>query len=175
MSEKYKFYDPDEMYFITPTIIGWVDVFTKSRYCELVLDSLRYCQKNKGLLVYAWVIMSNHVHMIISCENGRLSNLIRDLKKFTSTKIVRAIEENKHESRKRWLLWLLKKDDKIIFWEKGYHGEEITSISFFESKLNYIHQNPVRVRIVEKEEEYLYSSCGDYYGIRKGLIELATA
>jgi hypothetical protein len=68
---------------------------------------------------------------------------------------------------------LLKKDDKIIFWKEGYHGEEITNISFFESKLNYIHQNPVKMRIVEKEEEYLYSSCGDYYGVRKGLIELA--
>jgi len=118
--------------------------------------------------------MSNHVHMIISCEKGSLSDLIRDLKKFTSTKIVRAIEENKHESRKRWLLWLLKKDDKIIFWKEGYRGEEITDISFFESEMNYIHQNLVKMRIVEKEEEYLYSSCGDYYSVRKGLIELAS-
>ena len=174
MGYAYTIRDQQGQYFVTFTVHQWVDIFTRPDYVDILLDSVRYCQKNKGPLVYAWVIMSNHVHMIISCENGRLSDLIRDLKKFTSTKIVRAIEENKHESRKRWLLWLLKKDDKIIFWEEGYHGEEITGILFFESKLNYIHQNPVKMRIVEKEEEYLYSSCGDYYGTRKGLIELAS-
>ena len=95
------------------------------------------------------------------------------LKKFTSTKIVESIENNSKESRKRWLLWLLKKEEKITFWKEGYHGEEIIDQYFFESKLNYIHQNPVKASIVDKEEEYLYSSCGDYYGIRKGLLDLA--
>jgi putative transposase len=79
---------------------------------------------------------------------------------------------NDKESRKRWLLWLLKKDDNIWFWEEGYHGEEIWSREFFESKLNYIHLNPVIAGIVEKEEEYLLSSCGDYYGTRKGDLDL---
>ena len=71
------------------------------------------------------------------------------------------------------MLRLLKKEDKIWFWEEGYHGEEIISISFFESKMLYIHLNPVRAGLVEKEVEYLYSSCGDLYGVRKGLLELA--
>lgn len=68
---------------------------------------------------------------------------------------------------------MLKKEGRTIFWDEGYHGEEINSKSFFESKLNYIHENPVKARIVEKEEEYLYSSCGDFYGTRKGLLDLA--
>jgi len=55
---------------------------------------------------------------------------------------------------------------------RGYHGKEIITKSFFETKLKYIHQNPVRAGIVEKEEEYINSSCGDYYGIRKGLLDL---
>ena len=67
---------------------------------------------------------------------------------------------------------MLKKDNKIWFWEEGYHGEEIYSEEFFMTKLRYIHMNPVRAGIVEKEEEYLNSSCGDYYGNRKGEIEL---
>jgi len=70
------------------------------------------------------------------------------------------------------LLWLFRKENKIWFWEEGYHGEEITSESFFNTKLNYIHLNPVRAGIVEKEEEYLLSSCADYYGTRKGFIDL---
>lgn len=160
-------------YFITFTVHQWVDVFTRKDYIEILLESVRFCQSNKGLKIYAWVVMSNHIHMIIGSEKENLSDIIRDFKKYTSKKIFEAIENNPKESRKRWLLWLLKKDDKIWFWEEGYHGVEIISQPFFETKLNYIHLNPVRAGIVEKEEEYLYSSCANYYGISKGLLELA--
>jgi REP element-mobilizing transposase RayT len=173
MAYAYSIGDQQGQYFVTFTVHQWVDVFTRPIYVDILLESIRYCQKNKGLQVYAWVIMSNHIHMIISCRTGRLSDIIRDLKKYTSSKITEAIEENKYESRKRWLLWLLKKEGRTIFWNEGYHGEEINSKSFYESKLDYIHQNPVKARIVEKEEEYLYSSCADYYGTRQGLLELA--
>ncbi len=173
MGNIYKVYDQAGCYFITCTVYQWVDVFTRAAYVDILLDSIRYCQQNKGLQVYAWVIMSNHIHMIISSKKEKLSDIIRDFKKYTSSQIIKAIEENPKESRKRWLLWLLKKGDKIIFWQEGYHGEEITSSLFFETKINYLHLNPVRAGLVEKEEEYKYSSCGDYYGIRKGLLELA--
>jgi len=101
-----------------------------------------------------------------------LTDIVRDLKKYTSKKIYEAIEQNSTESRKRWMLWLLNLNGNIWFWEEGYHGEEIYSQDFFIVKLNYIHLNPVRAFLVEKEEEYLYSSCGDYYGTRKGLLDL---
>ena len=64
-------------------------------------------------------------------------------------------------------------EDKIWFWEEGYHGEEIYSQEFFDIKMNYIHQNPVRAGIVEKEEEYLYSSAGEIYGIRESRLLLS--
>ena len=118
--------------------------------------------------------MSNHCHFILGSEKVPLSDIIRDLKKFTAKSIIKAIESNPHESRKRWLLWLLKKDGHIWFWEEGYHGEEIFSQTFLETKIKYIHQNPVRAGIVEKEEEYLNSSCGEFYGLRKSKIELET-
>ena len=84
-----------------------------------------------------------------------------------------AIELNQQESRQKWLLWLLKKDVHIWFWQEGYHGEEIQKQEFLNLKIDYIHLNPVRAGIVDKEEEYLLSSCGDFYGIRKGALELA--
>jgi REP element-mobilizing transposase RayT len=111
--------------------------------------------------------------MIVSTTGEPLSDIIRDFKKFTASKIVEAIECNAKESRKRWLLWLFKKEGGICFWEEGYHAEEIVSQPFYETKLNYIHMNPVRAGIVEKEEEYLYSSCGDHYGTRRGLLTLS--
>ncbi len=67
---------------------------------------------------------------------------------------------------------MFKTDKGIKVWEEGYHGEEIITQEFYKTKVNYIHQNPVRARIVEKEEEYFYSSAGEYYGIRKSLLKL---
>jgi len=173
MAETYRVYDPGGVYFVTFTVHQWVDVFTRPVYIELLLENLRYCQKNKNLEIYAWVIMSNHCHLIISVTEGDLSDFIRDFKKHTAKVLVKAIENNENESRREWLLLLLKKDKKIWFWESGYHGEEIRTKPFFDSKMKYIHLNPVRAGIVEKEEEYLWSSCGALYGLRKALLDLA--
>ncbi len=173
MANKYSITDQKAVHFLTFRVHQFVDVFTRQLYIELLLESIKHCQKEKGLRVYGWVIMTNHAHFIFDSVDVALSDIIRDLKKFTSKSIFTAIETNDQESRKRWLLWLLKKDEHIWFWEEGYHGEEIWTKDFFETKLNYIHMNPVKAGIVEKEEEYLWSSCGDYYGIRKGALELA--
>jgi len=174
MPFEYRVKDQHGLYFITCTVHQWVDVFTRSEYVEILLESLRYCQREKGLKVYAWVVMSNHIHLIVSSDGERLSDIIRDFKKFTSSKIYKAIEQNERESRRSWLTWLLNKDGRIWFWEAGYHGEEIFSEGFCNSKVDYIHMNPVRAGIVEKEEEYIYSSCSDFYGARKGKLELAS-
>lgn len=160
------------MYFVTFTVHQWVDVFSRPCYRHILIDSLRYCQEQKGLDIFAWVLMSNHIHLIIRSRHESLIATIRDFKKFTSKKIVHAIETNKHESRRNWLMMPLRYKERIWFWEEGYHGEEIYTPEFFESKLNYIHQNPVRNGLVEKPEDYLLSSAGDYLGVRKGLLDL---
>jgi len=173
MAYAYRIYDQHGLYFITCTVHQWADVFTRREYVDILLDSLRFCQSHKGLEIYAWVVMTNHIHLIVGSKGNKLSDIIRDFKKFTASKIVRAINDNPRESRKRWLLWLFKKNEGIWFWEEGYHAEEIFGKKFYDSKLDYIHLNPVRAGIVEKEEEYLLSSCGDHFGTRKGLLQLA--
>jgi len=172
MGYSYSIKDQQALHFVTFTVHQWVNVFTRDIYIDILIESIHHCQKTKGLKVYAWVIMSNHCHLIISSDVIPLSNIIRDLKKFTAKTIVKAIETNPFESRKHWMLWLLRKDGHIWFWQEGYHGEEIFSEAFLETKVNYIHQNPVKAGIVEKEEEYINSSCGEFYGIRKSKIEL---
>ncbi|MBY0543836.1 MAG: transposase [Sphingobacteriaceae bacterium] len=172
MGFAYQIKDQSAIHFVTFTVHQWADVFTRSAYVDILIESLQFCQHEKGLEIYAWVIMNNHCHLIISAKNNNLSDIIRDFKKFTSKSIYRAIEENPKESRKKWLLKVLKYDDKIWFWEEGYHGEEVFTQGFLDIKLNYIHMNPVRAGIVEKEEEYLNSSAADFYGIRKGKLVL---
>ncbi|MEP7376786.1 MAG: transposase [Chitinophagaceae bacterium] len=86
MSNAYKFDDPDGCYcyFITYAVVEWVDVFTRDEYRNILLDSWRHCQKEKGLQIHAWVIMTNHVHQIISRKGEhKLEDIMRDMKKFT--------------------------------------------------------------------------------------------
>ncbi len=105
MDKGYKIRNNDGIYFLTFTIVEWVDVFTRNDYSDIIVESLKYCQQHKGLIIYSWCIMSNHVHLIVASKEGfNLSDTIRDFKKFTSKEILSSIEKNKRESRKKWML-----------------------------------------------------------------------
>ena len=175
----YAIREKDGIYFMTSTVVGWIDVFTRKIYRDIVLESFSYCRANKNLRLHAFVLMSNHIHWIASSDNGTdLDDLVRDFKTFTSKKILASINENEKESRKEWMLNLFgfagrtHSDNKDFkFWQSGNHPELVYSDKFFEQKLNYIHNNPVRAGWVEQPEDYLYSSARDYQGLR-GLIEI---
>ena len=103
MSEKYKFHDPDGLYFVTSSVVSWIDLFTRRELKELIVDSLKYCQETKGLKIQAWCLMPSHLHMVISSEKEPLAEIMRDFKKHTSKEIVKQMDEY-GESRKVWLL-----------------------------------------------------------------------
>ncbi|MCK4553454.1 transposase, partial [Candidatus Parcubacteria bacterium] len=80
----------NEMHFLTLTIIEWIDIFTKPEYFKVIIDSLKYCRKNKGLKLYEYVIMTNHIHLIVKAEQGyKLSQIISDFKKYTTREILK--------------------------------------------------------------------------------------
>ena len=91
--------DKGAVYFITCTVNKWVDIFTRKTYTDIVKDSLNYCVDKKGLYIYGYVIMSNHVHLLIQAKEENLSDILHDFKKFTSQTIIKTIQENKQESR----------------------------------------------------------------------------
>ncbi len=172
MSRKYKFHNPDGIYFITFAVQGWIDVFTRSKYKDILIDSLAYCQANKGLELFVWCIMTNHVHLIARAKEGfLLSDILRDFKKFTSKSIIKAIQENIKESRKDWLLKLFTTNSGVRFWRSDNKPIELWSNTVIDQKLNYIHQNPVRARLVYRAEDYVCSSAIDYAG-KKGLLDV---
>ncbi len=172
MSRKYKFHNPDGVYFITFAVQGWVDVFTRNEYKNILVDNLAYCQKNKGSELFARCIMTNHVHLIARAEEGNsLSDILRDYKKFTSKAVLKAISENKKESRKEWLLKLFETDEGNRFWRADNQPVELWSYAVIAQKLNYIHQNPVEEGLVFRAEDYVYSSATDYAG-NKGLLNI---
>jgi REP element-mobilizing transposase RayT len=172
VSSKYKFHNPEGVYFISFAVQGWVDVFTRNEYKNIIIDNLSYCQKNKGLELFAWCLMTNHIHLIARASEGNtLPNILRDFKKFTSKQVVKAITENERESRKEWLLQQFKSADGIRFWRRDNRPIELWSNAVIDQKLNYLHQNPVVEGLVLRAEDYVYSSATDYAG-QHGLLDI---
>lgn len=175
----YKIRDQYAVHFITFAVVEWIDVFTRRCYADIVIQSLLYCINNKGLKLHAWCLMSNHIHLILNAPNGNLSDILRDLKKFTSKEVIRSIENNNQESRKNWMLWIFKKageknsrNKEYQFWQQDNHPVQLETVEFTLDKLNYMHNNPVKAGIVDKAEEYLLSSARDYYLGKGGLLPI---
>ena len=176
--DRYRISDQNGLYFVTMTVVDWIDVFTRREYKYDLLESLKYCQENKGLLIYSWCIMSNHVHLICRAKVGfRLSDIIRDFKKFTSKKIIERIK-GEPESRREWMLYRFeyaakfkRQNNKYMFWKKDNHAVYLETNEMMEQRLEYIHNNPVESGIVEAAEHYVFSSARDYAG-RKGLLKI---
>ena len=87
MSRKYKIKDQNIPHFVTFSVVQWIDLFTRPVNREIIIDSLKFCQKNKGLIVYAWCIMTNHVHLIIGTNDKPIEAIIRDIKSYMSYSI----------------------------------------------------------------------------------------
>jgi REP element-mobilizing transposase RayT len=178
MTRNYKFKNPEGVYFVSFAVVEWLDVFTRLEYKEIILDGLRYCQQNKGMEIFAWCIMTNHVHLIFRSVNEQKPELLLgDFKRFTSNALVKAIKENPRESRKEWLLEKFKlaashssNVKHCQFWRHDNKPIELWSYNVIDEKINYIHNNPVEEGLVSYPEEYVYSSAKDYRG-EKGILK----
>lgn len=150
-------------------------VFSRKNYRDVVIDCLNFCIKNKGMILFSYVIMSNHIHFIIQSQDGKLSDLIRDFKKFTAKTILDKIQIEP-ESRRNWMLERFKlatethsRNKNYQFWQLSNHAEEIYSEKFMWSKIDYIHFNPIRAGLVLSPQDYIYSSASNYVD-GKGII-----
>ena len=177
--DRYIIQDQHATHFLTFTVIDWVDVFTRVDYRHIITDSLNFAVAERGMECFAWVLMSNHMHLVAHTNPPfKLSDFIRDFKKHTSKKIVSAIQDI-NESRREWLLhrfvYAAKstgRAENYKFWQDGSHPIYLDGSSErYRQRVNYTHQNPVRQLIVENASDYLYSSARDYEG-RKGLVKV---
>ncbi len=175
-----KIWDQYGMNFMTLTVCGWIDIFSRKAYKDMIVESLRYCQENKGLHINGYVIMSNHIHLLVCAENdnGDLSSIIRDFKKHTSKEIIKMINEIP-ESRRDWLLELFRKfanedsDNKNYkVWQGTNHPTLLWSLKHMWTNLAYIHNNPVKAGYVNDPCDYVYSSAITYQDESKGLLNI---
>ena len=179
MSRNYKFKNPEGVYFVSFAVVEWIDVFTRNEYKDILLDSLRYCQQEKGMEIYAWCVMTNHVHLIFSSiKNEKPELILGSFNRFTSNAIVAAIKENPLESQKGMATEAIEeaaeKSSNVKHYQLWRHDNkpiELWSNKVIDEKLNYIHNNPVEEGPVFKAEHYVYSSAIDYAG-EKGLLDI---
>ena len=154
-----------ELYFVTLTVVDWIDVFTRRYYCDFIIENLAYCQKHLGLNVYAYVIMTNHLHLVADVSTGSLGNVLGRFKSHTSKKLFEMIANNGQESRRQWIIKAFERAGKYNpqneghqFWQNGNYPVSLFTPAVIDQKINYIHQNPVRAGFVGSAHEYWYSS-----------------
>jgi len=109
MSRKYKFLNKEGLYFVSFATVNWIDVFVRELYSTIIVESLRYCQINKGLELFCWCIMPSHVHLIFRTKEGNPDALLGRIKGYTAKQLLKSISENLQESRREWLLWMFKR------------------------------------------------------------------
>lgn len=171
--------NPNGSYYMTLTIVGWVDVFTRESYQKIIIEALKFYIRNRGLHIYSFCIMSNHIHLIANADfPASLTDIMRDFKKHTSKQIILAIQDEP-ESRREWLLSYFKevaekhsKNKNFKVWQDGNHAIELYNERFTWTKIQYIHNNPVRAGLVVSPEYWKYSSAGHYQEMESVLPEV---
>ncbi|TSD67310.1 transposase [Inquilinus sp. KBS0705] len=155
----------DELYFVTLTVVNWIDVFTRRLYNDFIVQSLTHCQQHKKLNIYAYVIMTNHIHLVANVSEGSLGDVLRDFKTFTSKELAKLIMNNEQESRRKWMISTFNWAGKINplntnhqFWQNGNHPILLYSPAVIDQKIDYIHENPVKAGFVGSAHEFWYSS-----------------
>jgi len=178
MTEMYKI-QPKGLYFVTLTVVGGIDVFTRYEYCDLLIENLNYCIDHKRLRVYEYAILPSRLCMIAGVEQGKgnLPKVLRDLKSFSAKQILRAIAEHPEENRKEWLLRLFQffanryqHDSEHHFWQFGNQPIDLEKIVKKEQDLPTALRSLLRDKIVDGPEHYIYCSA---YPLQKVKLSLA--
>ncbi len=138
-------------YFITPTIWNWYYIFDRHNRWQIIADSIKFCQENKGLEVYSYVFMLNHLHFIVRSPD--IISFLRDFKKFTSKKLIENIAKSEPQ-----ILELFCTKDGYRFWKEDNKPKIIESEKFAFQKATYIHNNPVVKGYVNRPENWRWSS-----------------
>lgn len=178
MSRKYKFHNKEGLYFVSFATVYWINLMVREQYFSILIDSLDYCRKNKGMEIYCYCIMPSHLHLIFSAKENNPDKVLGRFKEFTSKQLQSSIKGNIQESRKEWLLWMFQragsKSSNVTgsqLWQHNNKPIELYSNAVIDQKVNYIHQNPVVAGFVNEAHHWKYSSAIDYSG-GMGVLEI---
>ncbi|MFT5132143.1 MAG: putative transposase [Gammaproteobacteria bacterium] len=170
---RYKFVDPKQTHFVTCTVLHWIPVFTRPATTDIVLESIQFLMA-RGLKVYAFVILENHLHLV--AQSGQLDLDIARFKSYTARRLIEYLHEHKVSQILEQLAFYKKahKEDRAFqFWQEGVHPVLVADHKMLQQRVDYIHNNPVKRGYVDKAEHWRYSSARNYLG-DEGLIEVCT-
>lgn len=163
---KRKFFEGNA-YFITTSVNKFIKIFKEKNYIDILLENIDFYRTKYNFKLIAYVIMPDHLHWLIYPDQDdvkKISNIMENFKKFTSRQLRKLMERKK---RIGWLkLFKLKSPKKknweYQIWEDGYDDLGVYSAKVLRTKIDYIHNNPVRKGLVKRPEDYLYSSARNY-------------
>jgi len=169
---RYKIYESTHPHFITCTILHWIPIFTRIQTTNIILESLKYLQKEDNLKIYAYVILENHLHLIVSSDD--IGKSMAKFKSFTAKEILNYLKEQNVKTILEQLAFYKKAHKKHIqyqLWQEGIQPKLIVSDKMMNDRINYIHNNPVKRGYVDVASHWRYSSARDYEDV-EGLIEV---
>ena len=169
---RYYFSEKHLPHFLTCTVVEWLPVFTRQEAVDILLDSWRYLIINRGLHLYGYVVLENHLHAVAMSEN--LPALWSIFKSYTAKEIIRLLQASNAETILKRMRFGCKahRHDRIHqFWQEGSHPQVIENEGVLRQKLDYIHDNPVKRGFVDRPEHWRWSSARNYAG-EKGLIDI---
>lgn len=171
---RYKVFEKHYPYFATGTVIQWLPLFSNPEVVNYILDSWVFMQEQNRLTIYAYVIMENHLHMVVSSDN--LSKELGNFKSYTARQIIDYYKRN----GSKFILsafsngkQAFKRDREYQFWQEGSHPQQMRKRKIITQKIEYIHYNPIRRGYVNDPVHWRYSSARNYVQ-GTGLIPVCT-
>ena len=163
MKTNVKEFEKEHLFFVTSTVLNWINLFDKKKFAEIMIDSLKFITEDQWINVYAFALMPNHIHLIIKfLANHTADQVFRDFHKYTAQQILKIMRNEESVLINKFMVY--KKDRKHQIWQRDPKFKNIYSAQFLLQKVEYIHNNPIQPKwqLVERPEDYLYSSAAYY-------------
>ena len=163
--EVYKIHEGVPLYYLTFTVIHWLPVFISTEPCKILTESLNYCHHHKQLRINAFVIMPTYTHLIIfdaDFHNQRLQKTIAEMRQYTGRRLADYCEAKMPKVYGQLLNNPQRQDRKRQFWQASKHPVAIWSKRFWQTKVNYLHDNPCRKGLVREGTAWRFSSAGHW-------------
>ena len=169
---RYKIYESTHPHFVTCTILHWLPLFTRQESVQIIIDCLKFLQEKDNLKLYAYVILENHLHMVLSSDD--LDKTMQSFKQYTAKQLLELLKKENVTTILDQLAFYKKahhQEKSYQVWEEGYQPKLIQDEAMMQIKVDYIHHNPVKRGYVDEAIHWRYSSARDYNGV-SGLIEI---
>jgi REP element-mobilizing transposase RayT len=145
-------------YYLTSVAKNRLPVFRIDPIKQIVCGALDEARNSGGIMIFAYVIMPDHIHLITDSARS-ISDVLRFTNGISAKRVIDYLKENNFESSLKKLRQQEKnRSHKHSLWEHHSNAFSITGEETMMQKVNYIHQNPVTAALVERAEDYLFSS-----------------